>query len=98
MLMSCTPALSKLSGKYRTINQSLVDTEKLLHLLNDPTEVVDELDAKESVVSNGEVEFGFPHHSYAFSNHMQLATLIFDLFDIYTCCGAILISLGRISE
>jgi ATP-binding cassette subfamily B (MDR/TAP) protein 6 len=43
---------------YRTINQSLVDTEKLLYLLAEPTEVVDAPDAKELVVENGEVEFG----------------------------------------
>ncbi|KAG1727621.1 ABC transporter type 1, transmembrane domain-containing protein [Suillus lakei] len=49
--------LSNLGGVYRAINQSLVDTEKLLHLLNEPTEVVDEPDAKELVVTNGEVEF-----------------------------------------
>ncbi|KAG1721522.1 hypothetical protein EDB19DRAFT_1917263 [Suillus lakei] len=34
-------------GVYHAINQSLVDTEKLLYLLNEPTEMVDELDTKE---------------------------------------------------
>ncbi|KAG1721513.1 hypothetical protein EDB19DRAFT_1646384 [Suillus lakei] len=47
-------SLSNLGSVY---NQSLVDTEKLLHLLNEPTEVADKLDAKELVVRNGEVEF-----------------------------------------
>lgn len=56
--------LSNLGGVYRAINQSLVDTEKLLHLLNEPTEVVDEPDAKELVVSNGEVEFENVSFSY----------------------------------
>lgn len=56
--------LSNLGGVYRAINQSLVDTEKLLHLLNEPTEVVDEPDAKELVVSNGEVEFDNVSFSY----------------------------------
>ncbi|KAG1887965.1 ABC transporter type 1, transmembrane domain-containing protein, partial [Suillus fuscotomentosus] len=32
-------SLSNLGGVYRVINQSLIDTEKLLHLLNEPTEV-----------------------------------------------------------
>ncbi|KAG1724244.1 P-loop containing nucleoside triphosphate hydrolase protein [Suillus lakei] len=49
--------LSNPGGVYRAINQGLVDTEKLLHLLNEPTKVVDEPDAKELVVTNEEVEF-----------------------------------------
>ncbi|KIK33451.1 hypothetical protein CY34DRAFT_790779 [Suillus luteus UH-Slu-Lm8-n1] len=49
---------------YRAINQSLVDTEKLLRLLNEPTKVVDEPDAKELVVSNGEVDFENVSFSY----------------------------------
>ncbi|KAG1724265.1 P-loop containing nucleoside triphosphate hydrolase protein [Suillus lakei] len=49
--------LSNLGGVYHAINQSLIDTDKMLHL-NEPTEVVDEPDAKELVDSNGEVEFG----------------------------------------
>ncbi|KAG2125942.1 hypothetical protein DEU56DRAFT_823368 [Suillus clintonianus] len=56
--------LSNLGGVYRAINQSLVDTEKLLHLLNEPTEVVDAPDAKELVVTNGEVEFDNVSFSY----------------------------------
>lgn len=43
---------------YRAINQSLVDTEKLLDLLAQPAEVVDAPDAQELVLENGEVEFG----------------------------------------
>jgi ATP-binding cassette subfamily B (MDR/TAP) protein 6 len=43
---------------YRTINQSLVDTEKLLQLLNEPTEVNDRDDATTLVVDAGEIEFG----------------------------------------
>lgn len=56
--------LSNLGSVYRAINQSLVDTEKLLHLLNEPTEVVDEPDAKELIVTNGEVEFDNVSFSY----------------------------------
>ncbi|KAG2113884.1 uncharacterized protein F5147DRAFT_680298 [Suillus discolor] len=56
--------LSNLGGVYRAINQSLIDTEKLLHLLNEPTEVVDAPDAKELEVSNGEVEFENVSFSY----------------------------------
>ncbi|KAG1724270.1 hypothetical protein EDB19DRAFT_2028878 [Suillus lakei] len=48
---------SNLFGVYHAINRGLVDTEKLLYLLNEPTEMVDELDTKELVVTNSEVEF-----------------------------------------
>ncbi|KAG2099663.1 hypothetical protein BD769DRAFT_1305262, partial [Suillus cothurnatus] len=50
--------LPNLGNVYYTTNQSLTNTEKLLYLFNEPTEVIDEPDAKELVVSNGEVEFG----------------------------------------
>ncbi|KAG1745545.1 uncharacterized protein EDB91DRAFT_1328227 [Suillus paluster] len=56
--------LSNLGGVYRAINQSLIDTEKLLNLLAEPTEVVDAPDAKELVVENGEVEFENVSFSY----------------------------------
>ncbi|KAG2358302.1 ABC transporter type 1, transmembrane domain-containing protein [Suillus spraguei] len=59
----CLP-LSTLVSVYRAINQSLVETEKLLDILDEPTEVVDEPDAKELVISNGEVEFDNVSFSY----------------------------------
>jgi ABC-type transport system involved in Fe-S cluster assembly fused permease/ATPase subunit len=40
------------------LNTALVDSEKLLRLLSEPTEVDDELGATEFVVTNGEIEFG----------------------------------------
>ena len=43
---------------YRSINQSLVDTEKLLKLLNEPTDVNDKPDATDLIVEDGEIEFG----------------------------------------
>lgn len=43
---------------YRTINQGLVDTERLLKLLNEPTDVNDKPDALDLVVTDGEIEFG----------------------------------------
>lgn len=43
---------------YRSVNQSLVDTEKLLKLLNEPTEVNDKPDAADLIVEDGEIEFG----------------------------------------
>lgn len=50
--------LNQLGYIYRSVNQSLVDTEKLLALLNEPTEVNDKENAPELVVYNGEIEFG----------------------------------------
>lgn len=43
---------------YRSVNQSLVDTEKLLALLNEPTEVNDKEGATNLAVYSGEIEFG----------------------------------------
>lgn len=40
------------------MNQSLIDTEKLLELLNEPTEVNDRPNAPDLVVKDGEIEFG----------------------------------------
>jgi len=40
------------------VNQSLVDTEKLLALLNEPTEVNDKPNAPDLIVHDGEIEFG----------------------------------------
>ncbi|KAI0044969.1 hypothetical protein FA95DRAFT_1522067 [Auriscalpium vulgare] len=49
--------LNNLGYIYRSVNQSLVDTEKLLQLLNEPTEVNDKPNAPDLIVSNGEIEF-----------------------------------------
>jgi len=51
-------SLSQLGDVYRSIDQGLIDAEKLLDLLAEPSELVDAPDAKELVVENGEVEFG----------------------------------------
>lgn len=50
--------LNELGYIYRSVNQSLVDTEKLLALLNEPTEVNDKPDASDLIVNYGEIEFG----------------------------------------
>jgi ABC-type multidrug transport system fused ATPase/permease subunit len=54
--------LNGLGYIYRSINQSLVDTEKLLKLLNEPTEVNDKPDAPDLIVDDGEIEFGMLCH------------------------------------
>jgi ABC-type transport system involved in Fe-S cluster assembly fused permease/ATPase subunit len=50
--------LSTLGYMYRSINQSLVDTEKLLKLLAEPTDVNDKPNAPDLMVTAGEIEFG----------------------------------------
>jgi hypothetical protein len=47
-----------LGSIYRSINRSLVDAEKLLTLLNEPTDVNDKPGAPDLVVLDGEIEFG----------------------------------------
>ena len=47
-----------LGSIYRSINRSLVDAEKLLELLNEPTDVNDKPGAPDLIISNGEIEFG----------------------------------------
>jgi ABC-type transport system involved in Fe-S cluster assembly fused permease/ATPase subunit len=42
----------------------LVDTEKLLALLNQPTEVNDKPDAPDLIVDHGEIEFGQSNRSF----------------------------------
>jgi len=42
---------------YRSINQNLVDTEKLMKLLNEPEEVKDKPNAPDLHVTDGMIEF-----------------------------------------
>ncbi|GLB37259.1 putative ABC transporter [Lyophyllum shimeji] len=56
--------LNQLGYIYRSINQSLVDTEKLLALLNEPTEVNDRPNAPDLIVHDGEIEFDNVSFSY----------------------------------
>lgn len=53
-----------LGSMYRSINRSLVDAEKLLELLNEPTDINDKPDAPDLVVSDGEIEFGMCYCSF----------------------------------
>lgn len=47
-----------LGSIYRSIHRSLVDAEKLLALLNEPTDVNDKPGAPDLVITDGEIEFG----------------------------------------
>ena len=50
--------LNMLASIYRSINTALVDTEKLLKLLNEPVGIKDKPNALDLIVTNGEIEFG----------------------------------------
>ncbi|KAG8763174.1 hypothetical protein FRC11_005712 [Ceratobasidium sp. 423] len=56
--------LNSLAYIYRSINQNLVDTERLLDLLDEPSEVQDSPDAKELIVTDGVIEFDNVTFSY----------------------------------
>jgi ABC-type transport system involved in Fe-S cluster assembly fused permease/ATPase subunit len=47
-----------LGAMYRAMTRTLVDAEKLLQLLNEPTDINDKPGAPDLVVSDGEIEFG----------------------------------------
>uniref|UniRef100_A0A0W0EYS8 Putative mitochondrial half-size ABC transporter n=1 Tax=Moniliophthora roreri TaxID=221103 RepID=A0A0W0EYS8_MONRR len=56
--------LNQLGYLYRSVNQSLVDTEKLLRLLNEPTDINDLPNAPDLIVQDGEIEFDNVSFSY----------------------------------
>ncbi|KAF7782451.1 hypothetical protein Agabi119p4_1827 [Agaricus bisporus var. burnettii] len=56
--------LNQLGYIYRSVNQSLVDTERLLALLNEPSEVNDKENAPDLAVTSGEIEFDNVSFSY----------------------------------
>lgn len=55
--------LNVLGAMYRAMTRTLVDAEKLLELLNEPTDINDKPGAPDLVVSDGEIEFGM-HYSF----------------------------------
>ncbi|KAI5123873.1 hypothetical protein M0805_005690 [Coniferiporia weirii] len=56
--------LNQLGYVYRSINTSLVDTERLMKLLEEPTEVNDKPGAPDLIVDDGEIEFDNVSFSY----------------------------------
>ncbi|EPT00005.1 hypothetical protein FOMPIDRAFT_129886 [Fomitopsis schrenkii] len=56
--------LNMLGTIYRSINQTLVDTEKLLKLLNESTDINDKPNAPDLIVADGEIEFQNVSFSY----------------------------------
>jgi ABC-type transport system involved in Fe-S cluster assembly fused permease/ATPase subunit len=56
--------LTMLGSLYRSVNQGLVDAERLMQLLNESTEVEDAPGAGELVVSGGAIEFDNVSFSY----------------------------------
>ncbi|EPQ57486.1 hypothetical protein GLOTRDRAFT_120643 [Gloeophyllum trabeum ATCC 11539] len=56
--------LNSLGYIYRSVNQSLVDAERLLRLLNEPVDVNDKPNAPDLIVTGGEIEFDNVNFSY----------------------------------
>ncbi|EJF58200.1 hypothetical protein DICSQDRAFT_110500 [Dichomitus squalens LYAD-421 SS1] len=56
--------LNMLGYLYRTINQSLVDTERLLKLLNEPRDINDKPNAPDLIIQDGSLEFENVSFSY----------------------------------
>ncbi|WVR03950.1 hypothetical protein IAU60_000949 [Kwoniella sp. DSM 27419] len=54
---SFTSPLNQLSSLYRSIQTDLTDSEKMLALLNEKTEIKDQPDAKELIITDGVIEF-----------------------------------------
>ena len=52
-----------LGAMYRAMTRTLVDAEKLLELLNEPTDINDKPGAPDLAVSDGEIEFGMCYNS-----------------------------------
>jgi ABC-type transport system involved in Fe-S cluster assembly fused permease/ATPase subunit len=67
--------LNSLGYIYRSINQNLVDTERLMDLLDEPSEVQDKPDAKELVVTDGVIEFGECFESHEVIAHSDAGDL-----------------------
>jgi len=61
--------LTQLGYIYRQLNQSLVDTEKLLKLLDEPVDIQDKPGAQDLVITNGEIEFENVSFSYGAGSH-----------------------------
>ncbi|AAW45126.1 hypothetical protein CNBL2610 [Cryptococcus deneoformans B-3501A] len=59
-----TQPLNQLSSLYKTISSDIIDAEKLLSLLGETTEIKDDPDAKEMVVTDGVIEFDNVTFSY----------------------------------
>ncbi|KAJ8494557.1 hypothetical protein ONZ45_g13206 [Pleurotus djamor] len=59
--------LTQLGYTYRSMNQSLVDTERLLQLLNEPTDINDRPNAPDLIVEDGEIEF--ENVSFSYDDH-----------------------------
>ncbi|OCF30343.1 hypothetical protein I316_08014 [Kwoniella heveanensis BCC8398] len=61
---SFTSPLSQLSSLYRSISVDITDSEKMLALLSEKTEIKDQPDAKDLVVTDGVIEFDNVTFSY----------------------------------
>ncbi|WWC87743.1 uncharacterized protein L201_002635 [Kwoniella dendrophila CBS 6074] len=61
---SFTSPLNQLSSLYRSISTDITDSEKMLNLLAEKTEIKDEPDAKDLIITDGVIEFDNVSFSY----------------------------------
>ncbi|KIR26009.1 ABC transporter [Cryptococcus deuterogattii LA55] len=59
-----TQPLNQLSSLYKNISSDIIDAEKMLSLLGEKTEIKDDPDAKEMVITDGVIEFKNVTFSY----------------------------------
>lgn len=71
--------LNMLGTLYRVVNQNLVDTDKLMELLNEDVDIRDAPGAAELQVPHGEIEFQDVHFSYDNNEHMALRGMSFKI-------------------
>ena len=71
--------LNMLGTLYRVVNQNLVDTDKLMELLNEDVDIRDAPGAPEMQVPHGEIEFQDVHFSYDNNEHMALRGMSFKI-------------------
>lgn len=71
--------LSMLGTLYRVVNQNLVDTDKLMELLNEDVDIRDAPGATDLQVPHGEIEFQDVHFSYDKNEHMALKGMSFKI-------------------
>lgn len=67
--------LNMLGTMYRVINQNLVDTDKLMELLDEPVDIKDDPNAKELMISDGAIRF----ENVAFAYDTRRADVVQDM-------------------
>ena len=71
--------LSMLGTLYRVMNQNLVDTDKLMELLDEEVDIKDAPGAPDLTVRGGEIEFQDVHFAYEHGSNMALNGMSFKI-------------------